>query len=338
MRFKVIALIACFTVIATLSARQNDVVLQNGLNGYIGCDDAYILSKSTTCNCGNEGMLILKNVVKGSSGGCCGKKADTIITHVLVRFDLSSLPPDAVIKEATLSLYAGGKCSGCDSCGNGSCGNSNGCNSGKDTCNGNCGGGCGIKNGPKKLYKVTTAWEEKTVDWKVPWNTAGGDYDPNPVAELNDTAIKVWENFTVASVIQEYVADPQLNNGFLVRFNGPSYSVHYSSSEAKAVTYRPKLAIVYESLLGDPTEVITANTSGRDMRIVSLVGADMLYLSVKEKASVAITDMQGKTIASFVSDPVTSLYQLPLSLAKGLYLVTVRTPSEVIYRKMSIVK
>lgn len=177
---------------------------------YAGANDTYIYQYQPSTN--YAGALELKV----NNGGSLAS---------LLRFDISDIPADAVIKEAQLTLY--------------------------------------LSNEPSEvlavsLYAMNRPWVDTEANWTqaaqgVPWavagvGSAGVDYDPTPISTLSVQA-KGFYAFNVKSLFEQWLTGVVPNHGLLAvgpRFGG-SGSVHYNfgSAEALETSYRPKLEIAY---------------------------------------------------------------------------------------------
>ncbi len=102
-------------------------------------------------------------------------------------------------------------------------------------------------NGPKTLYTLTTAWQESTATWSIPWEQKGGDFSPTPIATNDNDTVGNWEDYDVTPVIKGIVEDDDPNYGFILLFDDyiDGYGVYYTSSEAEDPSLRPKLTVTY---------------------------------------------------------------------------------------------
>jgi hypothetical protein len=146
---------------------------------------------------------------------------------VLLRFDLSSLPPNAHIVSAKLELYA------------------------TDVAN------------PAATwagsYAVRRAWNASQVTWieaaaGVPWGSGGCNLPPFDRDELPTDVVSVdneltWFGWDITSMVQEWVAGSRPNYGVLIRCPGEPVSANvehkFLASEGGPAEQRPKLTIKY---------------------------------------------------------------------------------------------
>lgn len=98
------------------------------------------------------------------------------------------------------------------------------------------------------VYRLMTAWGESTVTWKMPWATPGGDFATFAVSTpIVKTDVGVWKEFDITSWVQQWVSDPLMNHGVLLRMINPtSFTVYrFPSSEHWEPMYTPKLTVTY---------------------------------------------------------------------------------------------
>ena len=196
---------------AAASSRQPDtevLTLSQGVNGYSGATDAWMNSLQPTTNYGNQPQMAL-----GGSG-----QAD-----LLVRFDLTGMPPGIEIQSASLRLDVA------------------------------------ERTGPDVLsvaaYRLRRSWSEDDVTWLLaangtPWGEPGASdtaIDRFPVAI--DVAmldqIDISYRWDVTEVVQDWQALPAQNHGLiLAAADSPAFYTLYSS-ESTDLDLRPKLVIEY---------------------------------------------------------------------------------------------
>src|SRR3990172_5169055 len=233
-----IFLLGIATTATTVSAQvsgSTTVVFQEGLNGYTGTSDAYINTYSAASNFGTATSLT----------GAENQKA-------LFQFDLSSIPANATVSNATLELYISGN-------------------------NDNAGGNTIFLN--RILNKN---WVESQVTWNVyatgnNWSTAGlgagTDYASSANASVNVgySPANVWAAFPITSLAQSWVDGTISNTGVVLHSgNGPRAIV--SSSESGDITLRPKLTITYTggTTAPPPSDTTTPSTpTGLSAAVVS---------------------------------------------------------------------
>ena len=163
-----------------------------------------------------------------------------------IEFDLSFIPEDANVITATLYLYSA------DSLPSGNHSDLSGTNEGW-------------------IEKVVEEWSEETINWNnQPATTAvnriavPASHDPMENYEIN-----------VSQMVQEMVANPEMNNGFMFKMQTEEYyrRLNFASSDYPDSTVHPKLAITYASpdlLLYYPIEGNANDLSGNDFHGVPL--------------------------------------------------------------------
>lgn len=198
--------------------------LQQGVAGYSGAMDTYIDRYNPTTNHATSPELKVNN------GG-------SLLS--LLKFDLSSIPRDALIKQAFLTIYLG--------------------------------------NTPSNalevsLYSLLTHWVDREATWQqaaqgVPWTAQGqgadgsGYYSPTPIAVVTNVRESGVYTFNVKSALQNWLTGALPNEGFLISGprGGGSGAEHYrfASSEASDASRRPKLQVLYMLPTPTPTPTYT---------------------------------------------------------------------------------
>ena len=185
------------------------VVLQQGWNGYEGVQDAYISSWTPDQNYGDQAALYVRS---------------NDLLSVMLRFDLSTIPADADIESAMLSLWA-------------------------------------YQNTNSNLlvadvFSVLRPWTVTETTWlsatlASPWTAPGAngiDSDRSAVsADVQGLdSYNHWYTFTVSALVETWVRDAQSNNGMIIK-GRQGDAVQYSlwSSEALNSALRPFLMITY---------------------------------------------------------------------------------------------
>ena len=214
---------------AVPSADVNHVTLQEDLNGYAGTTDTYLDLGNADTNWGAADRLRTKTT----------ENADT-----LVRFDLSDIPSDATVNQATLRLYA------ID-------------NTGLRPVNGEA---STSRNGwfmeptiTLRAHQILRSWSEDSATWieamaGEAWGlpgaqSAGTDYHPEYVDELvGFSGTEVWAEFDVTDLTQLWIDSPASNYGAIIKAYLHYSTISYSfwSSEGPLPWFRPQLVIEYE--------------------------------------------------------------------------------------------
>ena len=147
--------------------------------------------------------------------------------RAVMKFDLSSIPANAVVTSATLQLVRTG-------------GDSPAANiSAHQITNswtegtGGYSGGTGVSN-----------WNQRNAG--VNWNTAGGDFNPSgeAVTSVSGSGIYTW---SIPTMVQNWVSNSGTNHGVLLKMVTEPLSVEklFGSREHSSANNRPKLTIEY---------------------------------------------------------------------------------------------
>lgn len=163
-------------------------------------DDAYIYHIKPDDNYGSEATIEIRPQFNAEMRG-------------LVRFDLSTLPSNAVITSAHLYL------------------NTIGSNNGQ----------------VNSIYRLTSGWREGTVTWNVPWRTPGGDYDADHLYSnfaIGSEACVI--DVDISGLVAGWVDGTYDNFGILITASGPRSIVHYvSKDDPRNGDLAPRLDVVY---------------------------------------------------------------------------------------------
>ncbi len=191
-------------------AQQTTITLQpNAANG----KDALLhgLSSETNTNYGQQPQL---PAVSGTVNG------NFAVYRSLLQFDLSSIPPNATINNASLSLYAWDQT-----------------------------GGIGLGNhhtysGPNNflIERVTADWDELYVTW----NNQPSSTNVNSVSMPASTSpTQNYLNTNVTQLVKDMIS--QNNFGFMLRLDNeePYRAINFCSSDHTNPNLRPKLTISY---------------------------------------------------------------------------------------------
>lgn len=213
----------------SLWAQNVEIVLQNGLDGYSGCEDTHIESENPQKNFSSSEWLKLYAESENNTGTLNEKEKRT---NILLKFDLSDISPSIKIISATLQLYVDGTKK--------------------------------IKNNPeqgiKALYKITEDWKSS----KVTWENAPDIFSLHLFAN-NNSLNKVWEKYDVTSLIKSIVNDGAENKGFMLKFSINHETLKYKSSENTKAEERPKLVITCEET-GIPTVSILNPVTNQSLK------------------------------------------------------------------------
>ncbi|MBK8035789.1 MAG: DNRLRE domain-containing protein [Verrucomicrobiaceae bacterium] len=215
--------------------------------------------------------------------------------RVMLRFDLSSIPSNATITSAVMTLN---RKSG-------------------------AGGSTAIT-----AHRLTQAWAETTSSWNnrstgTPWSTPGGDGDYDATAAATTTVnANGAHNWNITSLAQSWVNGTNANHGMLMRLqNEASSGEHefYTREEATA-SRRPTLSITYTipGLAATTTAIsvapgtVTDTGSGVNVSVSMNVIATAAVTGIRPSALAVIPGTRGST-ATLVSGPTSS----PASIGSG---------------------
>jgi hypothetical protein len=137
----------------------------------------------------------------------------------LLKFDLSSIPANAVISSATLYLYEQDN------------------KTGQTT----------------HIYRVASDWNEDTVTWRS-WNLFGGDFDISTsyysyIPDQKDCLLTL----DITNLVREWVNGTYNNYGVMLYSTGPNHIIGYSSKEDGTASRRPKLDVIFTLPTDTPT-------------------------------------------------------------------------------------
>ena len=153
----------------------------------------------------------------------------------LLRWDLSSLPDDAVIHSATLELYRY----------DGSA--ENGMPVVLQRLSRDWAEGTGVEFWPGTGYVPDGAtWS--TTDGSTTWTTPGGDAHSTILAQITQPAglTNGWITFDATAAVSAWVEESAPNFGVLLRPLAGDYTYHYFASREHATAWqRPRLMVTY---------------------------------------------------------------------------------------------
>jgi len=190
------------------------ITLQQGSNGYSGTLDTWISTWDGNHNYEGEQQMTFR-------GG------DRDRMSLLVRFDVTTLPLHARIKEAKLSLYA-----------------------------------LDVPNPAGTLsasYALRRAWVAGEVSWvqaraSEAWGSGGanlppGDRDAAATSQVVVEGENRWFEWDITSAVQEWATRAKPNYGVIIRcpgdINSANVEHNFLTSEGSPADRRPKLAITY---------------------------------------------------------------------------------------------
>jgi len=200
-----------------------DVTFRQGVAGYSGCVDTRISQENPTRNFAEDDLFL----------GMRGRVA------TLIRFDVSSIPSDAIVQQATLGLYV-----------------------------------WGYGNRPPEAsinaaYVVNRPWNEAEATWQrataaslwtvqgcagVPTDRSNVPLDPQALYQREE-----WYTWDVTGAVQGWVGDSGNNRGLLLQQTNVSVGGEYfiRASEHLDSGVRPYLRVQYALPTPTPTPTLT---------------------------------------------------------------------------------
>ncbi|MCC7352226.1 MAG: DNRLRE domain-containing protein, partial [Anaerolineae bacterium] len=261
---------------------------------------------------------------------------NTETRSILFDFDISDLPPAAVIVKATLNLYQNDR------------------------------------RGPLTytayVYAMNRPWVENEVTWDhvrpslpLPWVSPGANGVP---VDRSGTAVSIttidndigWKSIDVTSIVQQWHEDPGFHFGFkLMPGTQATFTAYYYSKETTEPSVRPRLEVFYVIGTATPTPTVsptasasppatstptttatptdtptptatpaaTATATSQPGRVMGVVFADLNRNQIPDEheprlADVFIQVKQGDTLIDQRATGPDGLYEFP-DLAPGLY-------------------
>lgn len=172
--------------------------------------DAYIYSYAPTNNYGTAGELHLKT---------------DNTRRALIHFDLSAIPPHAIIDSAQMTIYT------------------------------NWYRGGGDWSMDMQAYMLRRHWEEQEVTWNAAtksqrWGAPGAsdplsDHDPTVVGSFSVRRLETAYLLDITSAVRLWLADPSANHGLLLVGTGNIVEYRFWSLNYLDPALRPKLVVLY---------------------------------------------------------------------------------------------
>ena len=221
--------------------------------------DTHIYQWKTTWNFGADPNLVVAEEPPDSN------------QHLLLQFDLSTIPAEAKILTAKLELHSN-------------------VNSWGST--------------PIDIHRLTSDWTEGSnsggtgaganwteTDTGATWSASGGDFDSSIIASAVSPGAVGWMNWDITGLVSDWVSAKAPNYGMLLRTSIAAEGAQFDSSDATDVTRHPKLTITYACECGagqSNTALIQPGAQGEDTYIADGGNASTNY------ASSAIIELSSK--------------------------------------------
>lgn len=201
-----------------------------------------------------------------------------------------------------------------------------------------------------------TAWEDTDPDTKF-FNPLVGDTMESPggcdfsrnnivVADYADTCS--WENYDVTDMVKEMHANQIANYGFMIkqfvciktaqgkdpklRYN---WGKSYRSSEYEEVEIRPKLTVKYETT-GINT-YHTANFFKSKIVTINIANALKIHIPFEDSYHVSINDLKGRELLSYEGKGERWI-ALPTTITRGMFLIKVDIKEKSIMTRLFLVQ
>jgi len=171
-------------------------------------------------------------------------------------------------------------------------------------------------NYAKSLYRILDSWEENSVTWDNLPAFSNAALDNN-----SNTAVKVWEDYTVTSAIKDIIEDNGDNSGFILKFpyEDDFTGARIRSSEAPEQSERPRLTVTYNL----DTEIDHFSSVG-SIHVVVKQTYESILLCIPFMGLITISDVKGRTLTSFRTDGQRQWYRLPRPFSSGIAVITIR--------------
>ncbi|MBC7390584.1 MAG: DNRLRE domain-containing protein [Opitutaceae bacterium] len=193
----------------------------------------------------------------------------------LIQFNLSSLPADAIIESAELTLFANNFTDNISIFGHNHLSNSN----------------------ASILSRITSPWKEHEVNWYNQPSTASNGYITLPQSTYGN------QNYTlnVTSQIADMVLNPESNYGFMLGLRYENYysGLFFASGDDPDSTLHPKLKVTYTKI---PDEIYIPDPELRKALKIEYPGCftndDLLIKNCAYSSAKTSLDISGKGIYS----------------------------------------
>jgi hypothetical protein len=238
---------------------------------------------------------------------------------VAIKFDLSTIPFDATVVKAVLSLYC------FDEPWQG-------------------------RTSYNDVFRLTREWDESSVTWykatsNVNWTAGGGDHDTPRIFKLEQGAeiTNQWANHTVTSAVQHMVQNPEENHGFLFVHVGTSGNNHdrqdYRSSEFNDVSFRPKLTVEYSANATNVSPRISTEKQGTGIVVKKTHAGFMVSSPFQEDRELSVSNMKGRKLFSCDWAAGHTSCHIPLhGIAPGMHVVSVTSRERSATQKVFLCK
>ncbi len=275
-------------IVSIAAAETITVVLQQGLNGYKGCEDKELRDPIQ-----NYGEGPVDEIMKISENcSACP------IARALLRFDISAISSNSVLLSAILELYV------------------------DDYAGGSTTGDYSIFRIVQQWVENEATWENPAAEKK--WTNAGGDFVAQPITKVNfpQSNGRTWIKFNVLSLMRDFVRNPITNYGFLVTNSSWAQEIIVLSSENQNTESRPKLTITYNE---EPSVVTHSRHRFEREGVTVCTRQQRLYLDAKNTSS-TVTFLILKPDGTLIRNGriMPGKYEIVSGFGVGVYVITTR--------------
>ncbi len=279
----------------------NEIVLQNGYNGYEGCTDTYFRSEGDGVDMNFNYIHINyhsdTHLMTANCDGCV-----CTYTRAAYIFNLSSISvsSDNINKVTFSSYFLGGF----------------------------------QDNGEKThLYRMIKEWKPDEATWVHAkkgemWNPGadtleqGGAFTEEDAAETGYAQPNEWEEYDITEILKYFLDHPDENYGFII-ISDEDYNnvqrLYRSSDFTDTISQRPKLTIEYGTAV-----TYFPQTGLKDKINLTITNSSVRFSLSFNNSIVTISNAKGRKIVSFRENHRNS-YEIPLSmLSNGVHLLNIK--------------
>jgi hypothetical protein len=195
------------------------VTLQQGVNGYAGCQDTFMYMYAPTSNYCSHTLL---------------KVGERQRYAALVRFDISPLPEEAIITRAVLQLYSVGWSGAVFTID-------------------------AFQVNPSVSFCQASWSESRAgAGWSAPGCTGSADRVGAALSTMTTLGVFQWHSLDVTSAVLSWKSGLTPNNGIVVHGGYPVslQSAYFASADHGTISFRPRLVVTYRLPTG-PTNTPT---------------------------------------------------------------------------------
>lgn len=296
MNLKKVLFTILFFIFVHIALAQNKIILQQGLNSYTDCEDTYLHfhsndTSTTDVNHGIDPDIFIKDCYAWNEWA-----------RGAVKFDLSPVPSEEYVLNATYSMYffqgefTGVVCS---------------------------------------LFIYKRSWDVSTATWNranatTKWTTPGGDFKREFIAWTPFADTNTWESFDVTKIVREFLQNPDSNYGFFLKTGYNNIERRYYSSDYEVDSLRPKLTITTSTAI---TNKFAEQDIGNNIHLESVSKVVKFYIPFEGSYTISILNINGKQIY-LTNGNQKKAYRVSLNnQSHGVYIIQVRCNNKFINNK-----